>query len=278
MPTMDHETTSARTYFEPSTGIGALLREWREARRLSQLALSLEAGVSARHISFIETGRSRPSRDMVTRLAEVMDIPLRERNALLVAAGYAPVYPETRLDELPLERVRRAIELTLRQQEPYPAFVIDRYWDVVMTNEAAVRITRYLGGSGAHANVVHQVFDPDDMRPAIVNWEEVAADLLQRLRDQIRAMPSDERTRDLLNEALAYPDPPEADQQPARSPEPLLPLVFRRDRQELRFYSTITTFGAPRYVTLDELHIECWFPVDDRTAGLCRGLRESSGD
>lgn len=244
------------------------------ARRLSQLALSLDAGVSARHLSFIETGRSQPSREMVMRLAETMDVPLRERNVLFVAAGFAPCFPDTPLDQRPLERVGRAIELMLHQQEPYPAFVIDRYWELVRTNGAAARLVRFLCGSSAHTNVVHQVFDPDDMRASIENWEAVATDLLQRLREQLRAMPSDERTRKLLKEALAYPGTPSPRHLPGRDPEPLLPLVFRKGHRELRFYSTITVFGAPRYVSLDEIHIECWFPADDETAALCRDLSE----
>jgi transcriptional regulator with XRE-family HTH domain len=260
---------------EPSIGIGVLLREWRSTRHLSQLSLALDSGVSARHISFIETGRSQPSREMVLRLAEAMDIPLRERNVLLVAAGYAACFPESPLEAGPLQRVRRAVELMLDQQEPYPAFVIDRYWELVMSNDAAERLFRYLRGVSAHTNVVHQVFDPDDMRAVILNWEEVAGDLVQRLQEQLRAMPSDERTRDLLEAALSYHgSPTPLHGRSKRHPEPLLPLVFGKGEREFRFYSTITTFGAPRYVTLDELHIESWFPADDETAHFCHDLAD----
>jgi transcriptional regulator with XRE-family HTH domain len=256
--------------------VGVLLREWRAARRWSQLDLALEAGLSARHLSYVETGKSQPSRDMVLRLADTLDMPLRERNALLVAAGYAPIYPETSLDTPRLTEVRRAIDFILAQQEPYPAFLLNRHWDVLQANAAASRVTRFvLGGrDGAHQNMLHAVFDPNELRRAMVNWEEVAGNLIWHLHNLISATPSDMTAQKLLNEILAYPDVPAQwrTRELGPAPGPLLTTSFRWKGHEMRFFSTITTFGTPRDVTLDELHIECCFPEDEATAELCRAL------
>jgi hypothetical protein len=203
-------------------------------------------------------------------------------NALLVAAGYAARYPETALATPELERVRRAIEFILQQQEPYPAFVLNRRWDVLMANDAALRVNRFVMRERAsvHANLVRQIFDPADLRPAVANWEEVAGDLIRHLHAAVAAAPSDAAARALLDEALAYPGVPsrwrlrELDAVPL----PLLTTVLRRDEHELRFFSTITTFATSRDVTLDELHIECCFPVDEATATLCRALAEQATD
>lgn len=259
-------------------GVGALLREWRGARRLSQLDLALHAGVSARHLSCVETGKAQASREMLARLADALDMPLRERNALLVAAGFAPKYPETALATPALAQIRRAIEFILQQQEPYPAFVLNRHWDVVMANEAAARINRFVmdGRPGRHANMIRQFFDPADLRPAVANWEEVAGDLIRHLHNAVAAAPGDTVARALLDEALAYPGVPAhwRRRQFDSAPSPLLTTILRRGEHELRFFSTITTFGTPRDITLDELHVECCFPVDEATAQLCRELPE----
>lgn len=262
------------------TRLGALLREWRAARRLSQLDLALDANVSPRHLSCVETGKSQPSREMITRLADALDMPLRERNALLVAAGYAPRYPETALATPELAQVRRAIEFILAQQEPYPAFVLNRHWDVLMANAAATRVNAFVmhGRAGRHANMIRQIFDPEDLRGAVDNWEEVAGDLIRHLHGEVAAAPSDDVARALLDEVLAYPGVPARwrlrDVETA--PTPLLTTVLRRDEHRLRFFSTITTFGTPRDVTLEELRIECCFPVDDATTRLCRRLADEA--
>lgn len=259
----------------PAAHLGVLLREWRAARRLSQLDLALEAGVSARHLSCLETGKAQPSLEMVVRLADALGMPLRERNALLVAAGYAPHYRESALAAPQLSLVRRAIQFILAQQEPYPAFVTNRYWDVLLTNRAMVRILGQLQPEGPrHGNVLHQIFDPHDMRPVIGNWEEVAGDAIRHLHDEVAATPSDARARVLLDEVLAYPDVPARwrTREPGAAPLPLMTTVFRKDALELRFFSTLTTFATPRDVTLEELRIECMFPADDSTAALCRSL------
>lgn len=238
--------------------------------------LALDAGVSPRHLSCVETGKAQPSREMVARLADALDMPLRERNALLVAAGFAPRYPETALATPELSQVRRAIEFILAQQEPYPAFVLNRHWDVLMANDAALRVNAFVmnGRASAHTNMIRQIFDPADLRGAVDNWEEVAGDLIRHLHGEVAAAPSDTAARELLDEVLAYPGVPARwrlrDVESA--PTPLLTTVLRRDEHRLRFFSTITTFGTPHDVTLEELRIECCFPVDDATAALCRQL------
>jgi transcriptional regulator with XRE-family HTH domain len=259
--------------------VGALLREWRAARRLSQLDLALDVGVSARHLSYVENGRARPSRDMVARLADVLEMPLRERNALLMAAGYAPRYRQTDLGTPALSRVKRAIDFMLELQEPYPAFVMNRHWDVLMANAAALRVNRYMmrGRDSVHGNVMRQFFDPNDLRPAIANWEEVAGELIRYLHMDMVAAPTDQANRDLLEELLGYPGVPTRwrTREVDHTPSPLLTTVMRRDDRELRFFSTITTFATPRDVTLEELRIECVFPDDDDTAAFCQQLAES---
>jgi transcriptional regulator with XRE-family HTH domain len=251
---------------------------------VSQLHLALEAGTSSRHLSYIETGKAQPSRGMVARLADTLGLPLRERNALLMAAGYAPEYPERGLGAPELAQVRRAIDFILRHQEPYPAFVLNRRWDVLATNRAAERVGQFLRGGSGHANMVRQFFDPADLRAYVVNWEEIARDLLRHLYDEVAASPADARTRALLDEVLAYPGVPAKwrTRELMTAPPPLLTVRFRKDGQELRFFSTITVFGTPRDVTVDELRIECTFPADDETADFCRALaradREADAD
>ena len=272
---MDTLALPSRTSPPP---VGQLLREWRNARRLSQLDLALAAEVSTRHLSCVETGKSQPSREMLERLADALDMPLRERNALLVAAGYAARYPETAITTPGLERVRRAIDFILQQQEPYPAFVLNRRWDVLMANSAARRVNRFVmhGRDSAHGNMIRQIFDPADLRSAVANWEEVAGDLIRHLHDAVAAAPTDGATRALLEEALGYPGVPSRWRRREfdTAPLPLLTTVLLRGDHELRFFSTITTFATSRDVTLDGLHIECCFPVDEATAGMCRMLAD----
>lgn len=248
-------------------GFGALLRDWRIARHLSQLRLALDAEISARHVSQIETGKARASRDMVIRLADALGLPLRERNTLLLAAGYAPEYTALSLETKEMAPIRRAIALTLEHQEPYPAFVLDRRWDIVNANAAAARVDAFLGVRMKHRNMVRQFFDPDSLRAAVANWEEIAGDLIRHLHDEPAA-------RDLLDEVLHYPGVPKrwARRESGPAPSPLLTVEFRKGDQSLRFFSTITRFGTPRDVTLDELRIECTFPADDATAEICRTL------
>lgn len=258
-------------------GAGPLLRHWRGARHLSQLDLALDAGISARHLSYLETGRSQPSREMLLRLAETLEVPLRERNALLVAAGFAPHYFETGLAEPEMAQMAKAIELILNHQEPYPAIVMDRYWEVKMGNKAAAKFTTFLLGREAlpsESNIMRLCLHPDGARAVTENWEEVAEDLVRHLRAQVAAVPSDERARALLEEVLSYPGiSTEWGANTGGAPAtPLLTTTFRRGDVVLRYFSTFTTFGAPHDVTLEELRIECTFPADEATAVRSREM------
>lgn len=259
----------------PATHVGALLREWRAARRLSQLDLALAADVSSRHLSCVETGRAQPSREMVLRLADALAVPLRERNALLVAAGYAPGYRESGLAAPELEPAQRAIQLILRQQEPYPAIVVSQHWDLLAANQGAKRLFGWmLGGPLPHTNIMRLSFDPAGLRRFVVNWEEVALDLVRRLQSDVATAPSDTSARALLREILAYPGPPMRGHNRELG-EPLAPLAtikYRKDGINLTFFWTVTTFGTPQDVTLEELRIECSFPADELSDRLCRDL------
>jgi transcriptional regulator with XRE-family HTH domain len=262
----------------PHVHAGALLREWRTVRRLSQLDLALSAGVSARHLSYVETGKAQPSREMVRRFAEVLGMPARERDALLVAAGHAPEAAETVLSGSEQANIQRAVDYFLAQHEPYPAFLVSRHWDVLMANRGAQRIGDFVmdGRPSAHRNIIRQVFDPADMRAATANWEELAGELIRHVHAAVAAMPSDPVPRALLEEALAYPGvPPQwRTRDPNATLSPLLTTVFRKHGRELRFFSTFTMFGFARNITLQDQHIECCFPMDDATAAFCHELRD----
>src|SRR5213594_3179675 len=186
---------------------GRLLRQWRDARHMSQLTLATEAGISTRHLSFLETGRAQPSREMVQLLAGMLDVPLGERNALLVSAGYAPVYGQRPLSAPELEPVRRALELMLRQQEPYPALVLDAQWNVVMHNAASKRIFEPFKNGTYTPNVMRKVFDPDALRPFIVNWHEIAACMMHSIHREL-ATTGSAALVELRDELLAYPGVP----------------------------------------------------------------------
>jgi transcriptional regulator with XRE-family HTH domain len=260
----------------PAGQVGALLRHWRTARRVSQLDLALDADVSSRHLSFVETGRAQPSREMVLRLAEALQVPLRERNALLLAAGYAPVYRETALGAPELREAHQAVQFILAQQEPYPAIVVDRHWNVLLANQATGRFLGLFLPSppAGPLNAMRLLFHPEGLRPFVENWEEVAAHLIERVHRDAAAAPGDGVTRSLLDELLAYPGVPARWRTPQtdRVPAPFLTVAYRKDEWRLRFFSTITTFGTPQDVTLQELRIECFFPADETTrAALSAG-------
>jgi transcriptional regulator with XRE-family HTH domain len=249
--------------------LGELLRDWRQRRRLSQLDLALEAGVSARHLSFLETGRSRPSRDMVLRLAEELAVPLRDRNRLLLAAGFAPAYEERPLEAPEMEPVRRAVAQVLTGHEPFPAAVVDRWWNLVAANR---NVSLFLDGVAGHlleppANVLRVSLHPDGMAPRIANLAEWRGHLLDRLRREVAAT-ADARLAELLAEIEAYPAP--AAPAPPRPPHGAIavPLVLRHHGSELSFFSTVATFGTAVDVTVAELSIEAFYPADAETAAF----------
>jgi transcriptional regulator with XRE-family HTH domain len=259
-----------------SSAIGDLLREWRAARRVSQLDLALAADVSPRHLSCVETGKAQPSRDLIDRLADALQVPMRARNGLFVSAGYAPGYHETAIAAPQMAAARRAIELILKQQEPYPAIVATRHWDILMANEGATRLFAWLlGGSSAERNAMRMVFDPAALRPLIANWEAVALDLIRLLHADVASTPLDVRARALLDQVLAYPGVPSRwrGREVWSAPvEPLWTVTYRKDGRDLTFFWTVTTFATPQDVTLEEVRIECHFPADEATRRLCHQL------
>ncbi|MFE0735033.1 helix-turn-helix domain-containing protein [Streptomyces sp. NPDC058855] len=260
------------------TGVGPLLRGWRERRRLSQLELALRADSSARHISFVETGRSRPSEEMILKLAEHLDVPVRERNALLLAAGYAPRYTETPLDAPRLETLREGIERLLEGYDPYPALVVDGSYTVVAANRG---IGLLLDGLPEHlvaqpANAMRITLHPEGLAPRIRNLREWRGHLLAQMERQI-ALARSEPLRALYEEVAAYPLPEgagDADDRPDPEPYPYfaLPLRIEHDGRVLSFVSSISTFNTPMDVTVAELAIETFLPADPATVAYLRSL------
>lgn len=275
-------TMNPATSFVPRTvpqPFGEHLRHWRQHRRLSQLDLAQEAGVSSRHLSFVETGRSVPSREMVLRLAERLDVPLRERNALLVAAGYAPMYRERPLDDPALAAARQAVELILKSHEPYPALAMDRHWNLVAAN--AMLPPLMAGADPAllaePINVLRLSLHPRGLAPRIVNLGQWRHHLLERLRQQIRAT-GDSALAALLEELSAYPMP-EGASDTELGGELLgvaMPFRFRTPDGVLNFISTTTVFGSPVDLTLQELAVESFFPADPQTGEMLGRLRPSA--
>lgn len=250
------------------TELGGLLRHWRSLRGKSQLDLSLDLGASQRHLSFIESGRSRPSRRKLIDIADALDIPLRERNTLLLAAGYAPIYADAAWDAPETQPVTAALQRMLRQQEPFPAVVMDRYWNVVMTNEAAPRFFGAFVDLEARPrprNLLHLMFDPAGMRPHLADWPATAQSLLARVRREAVGRVVDDRTKALLDELLAYPDVEPPAMPTAAAASPIVPLRFVRDGRTLDYFSMISTVGAPQTIATQELRLECLFPANEAT-------------
>lgn len=252
---------------------GRLLQHWRQARHKSQLALALDAGISARHLSFVESGRAKPSRDMVMKLANALDLPFRERNALLTAAGFAHVYRETGLSQPELAQARRAIALIFRHQEPYPAVVMDRHWNLIDSNNAAKAFFGLLLADHKMPeppNVLRLMFHPNGLRPWVANWNAVSHALIQRVhREAVGGLP-DQKTESLLEEIKSYAGVSEVLLTPNLTAPitPLLPIQFRKGTFAADFFSAVTTLGTPLDVTLQEIRIECFFPADEQTAAM----------
>jgi transcriptional regulator with XRE-family HTH domain len=271
------ESQRALTPGERKNRLGALLREWREIRGKSQLDLALDAQVSQRHLSFIESGRTRPSREMVLAITEALDLPLRARNDLLGAAGFAAFYPERPLDATEMKRVREALGRILEHHEPYPSMVLDRSWNILMKNKASTRIIeRSISGEvfarlapGGKLNFMRMMFASDGMRPRVKRWERTAPILIARLRREVVAYPespSEALLRELLpNAPVAFI--PGLDDAPLA---PTVPLELETEDGELRLFNTLTTFGTPQDVTLQELRIEMSYPADDSSDAMLR--------
>jgi transcriptional regulator with XRE-family HTH domain len=259
------------SYAAARPAVGTLLRDWRQRRRMTQMDLALEADVSARHLSFIETGRSTPSADMVKHLAEQLDVPLRERNELLLAAGYAPAFGQRDLDEPEMGPVREALDRVLKGHEPFPAVVVDRHWGMVAGNSAIPLLT---AGVAEHllappVNVLRLTLHPEGMAPRIVNLAEWRAHLLDRLGRQ--AVTSGDPALAALHDELAQLPGGDGSHAPdLAAGEIATPLRIRHGDTELSFISTYTTFGTAVDVTVSELSIEAFFPADEVTAQALR--------
>lgn len=261
--------SSKPTPKQPATQLGALLRHWRDLRGKSQLDLSLDSGLSQRHLSFIESGRSVPSRQTLLDISQALDIPLRDRNTMLLAAGYAPIYSEGTWNAPEMQSITKALERVLRQHEPFPAMVMDRYWYVILKNDAAPRFFKNfidLEKREPPRNLLHLMFDPAGMRPYIANWEDVAAGLFQRVYRESVGRVVDEKTKELLATLQAYPDVKTVSRKPQfLSTLPFIPISFVKKGKTLNFFSMITTVGAPLSITAQELRMECMFPADEES-------------
>jgi transcriptional regulator with XRE-family HTH domain len=260
--------------------IGDLLREWRQRRHLSQLDLACEAEVSTRHLSFLETGRATPSREMVLHLAEQLAVPLRERNALLVAAGYAPVFSQRPLTDPALDSARQAVALLLKAHEPYPALAIDLHWNMVASNRILLAMLAAVVPSLLRppVNVLRLSLHPQGLASRIVNFAEWRAHLFHRLRQQIQSS-ADPVLTELLNELRAYPSPPNSESSTSTKQNEyasvIVPLQLRSEAGILSFISTTTVFGTPIDITLSELALETFFPANASTADALRQIAAS---
>jgi len=282
MTTSSTTTKSTATKPRPSTRpgpLGDLLRQWRAARRASQMTIALDAGISTRHLSFIETGRSQPSREALILIADALDIPLRERNTLLNAAGYAHIYTQTPLDDPAMTHMREVLTFMLDQHQPYPAMALDRYWNLIMNNQASTQLMGTFLAPDSPAlqpeiNAMRILFHPEGLRPHIVNWEEVGGHLMARLHREAIEHGPDEQTHALLDEISSYPGVPAGWRIPVpgeRAPL-LLTVHLRKGDLDLRMFTTITTLGTPQDITLQELRIEAFFAADPQTKSALKKI------
>ena len=255
-----------------------LLREWRQKRRLSQLALALESGVSQRHLSFLESGRAKPSRAMILQLSEALEVPLRDRNDWLVSAGFAPVYRARTLDDPQMSQVMAAVRLMLANHEPFPAIAIDRAWNIRLSNRPFDAMSAMLGHDlwtrvgGAQRNLMRLFFHPNGIKPFVVNWRTVAPLLWHRARREAEALGGQEM-REVLADLAPYQDEHTLWASEEAALVPVLPLVMEKDGVSVSLFTVIATFGTAQDVTADELRIETLFPANQPTEQLFRSLR-----
>jgi transcriptional regulator with XRE-family HTH domain len=269
---MNLHTQNARTERARPVHIGDHLREWRQRRHLSQLDLAGDAEISARHLSFVETGRAAPSREMVLKLAERLEVPLRERNVLLVAAGFAPAFPQRSLDDPMLKSARQAIDLVLKAHEPNPALAYDRHWNLVTANRMVAPLLEGVPERllGQPFNILRLAFHPEALAPRTVNLAEWCGHLLERLHRQCEATADPELIK-LYNDLKAYPIPARSSPLPPDN-NVAIPLKLRHNGEVLSFISTTMVFGTPVDITLSELALETFFPADDLTAERMRNI------
>ena len=257
---------------------GTTLRTWRDLKKVSQLSLSSTSGISQRHISFLETGRARPSRPMVLALASSLDVPLRERNDWLLHAGYAPEFGESPLDATDLREFSTALSAMLEHHEPFPAFVLDRRWNPVQMNNGAIRFfslfldPKVLARHGGF-KIIRTCLEDDGLKPYLLNWEEVMSALLARCRRAQSINPADSELTELVRQIIAHPDAPRRWRDEASS-APVVPFVLEKDGVRASCFTMLAHFGAPREITLDELSLELLFPADDATRKLLITLGE----
>jgi len=268
---MSMQTSTARADRAKPVHIGEHLREWRQRRHLSQLDLAVDAEISARHLSFVQTGRAAPSRDMVLKLAERLDVPLRERNVLLVAAGFAPAFPQRALDDPALKAAREAINLVLKAHEPNPALVYDRHWNLVSANRMVAPLLEGIPQRllGQPFNILRLAFHPEALAARTVNLAEWCGHLLERLHRQCEATADPELIK-LYQDLKAFPIP--ARSGPLPPDHIAIPFKLRHDGEVLSFFSTTMVFGTPVDITLSELALETFFPADDVTAERMRTI------
>ncbi len=255
---------------------GTLLKQWRDQRGVSQLDLSLKSEVSQRHISFLESGRAKPSREMILELATALEIPLRQQNLMLTSAGFAPIHTETDLSASEMTSVRKALDFMLCQQEPYPAIVVDRYWNLLLTNKGATRLlTTFIEPDklpklfciDGKINLMRAVFHSQGLRPFIVNWEEFVAHLLDRLHREAKLSGESEQSNLLFDELMSYPDVSSLWNSSNQTAQNTLLFTINLKKNDLnwQFFTTIATLGTPYDITLQEIRIECLFPADETT-------------
>jgi transcriptional regulator with XRE-family HTH domain len=259
-----------------TNSFGILLKQWRDRRKLSQLDLSLKSEVSQRHISFLESGRAKPSREMILELATALEIPLRQQNIMLTSAGFAPIHTETDLSAPEMTSVRKALDFMLCQQEPYPAIVVDRYWNLLLTNNGATRLlTTFIDSNklqklfcvDGKINLMRAVFHSQGLRPFIVNWEEFVVHLLERLHREAKLSGESEQSNLLFNELMSYPDVSSLWNSSNQTAQNTLLFTINLKKNDLhwQFFTTIATLGTPYDITLQEIRIECLFPADEAT-------------
>jgi len=264
----------------PSPTFGSILKDWRNLRKISQLELSFNAGISQRHISFLETGRARPSRQSVLTLAESLDVPLRERNVLLHAAGFAPVFSAAPLESSGMELFRHALDITLQHHEPYPAVVLNGRWNLIKANDAALRLfscfvepAKLLADPGRDFQVVRLCLSDEGLRPCIQNWAELVFAFLTRIRRLLVQNPTDEGAKGIVEEIVSHPDAPQRWRDPQWTTlDPVVPMRLSKDALQVDLFTMLAHFGSAQDIVLDELKVELFFPANPHSQAFLREL------